>query len=667
MSASHERQLDMRWLAFALLLDAVLVAGDAALGPIAGTFVVTPFLLAVVASPRVVAIGGVVSVALAAATGSWNDEGWDGAWAARLTLVALGAGLAYYAATRRARAEADARRMESVAAIGDVVEVAPTAVIGMDVSGRITLFNPAAEEMLGHRAADVVGRELAEVAIPEHLRDAHRAGLARVRETGESRILGRRLELEALRADGTTFPVALTITRLPGADFPAFAGFIRDITAEKRAELEQRLRARTAELLATASDYRATLDEAVRIPVPGLADWCWIALPDPTGRITNVIDSRSGAGAVHGRPPASAAEAAARDTPGLTRLLATGESSLHPQVGRATLAEYAHSATHLREMHELGITSLVVVPLRAGRRVVGAMAFAITGSDRCYGDADLALAEELGQRIGAAIDSARLYDERSRTAATLMASLRPPAIPDLPGWATASIYEPAGRTDEVGGDFYDVFATGDGWMLVIGDVVGHGPAAAALTSLARYSIRAGATLTGSAGPALTHLNDQLRQDGRLALLSAACVLLTEGEEGSCATVSVAGHPRPILIEGGRPRPVGRTSLVLGAADEIEIFEERIEMTPGDCLVLYTDGVLDAAGETDRFGEDRLMSAIAGPAGSPEERMQKLRAALREFQSGAQRDDIAALAVERVTVSSTGGGASRAPSGARLRR
>lgn len=655
----------MRWLGFALLLNALLVAADAALGPIAGTFVVTPFLLAVVASPRVVAIGGVVSVALAAVAGSWSDEGWDGAWAARLTLVALGAGLAYYAATRRAWAEVGTRRLESLAAIGDVVEVAPTAVIGMDASGCITLFNPAAEEMFGHPAAEVVGRELAEVAIPHELRDAHRAGLARVEATGQSRLLGRRLELEALRADGTTFPVALTITRLPGADAPAFAGFVRDITEEKRAELANRLRARTAELLATASDYRATLHEAVQIPVPALADWSWIDLPDPTGKVTTVIDSRSGARAAHGRPPASAEEAAARDTPAFKRLLATGEPSLHPQVERATLAEYARSAAHLREMQELGVTSLMVVPLRAGRRVVGAMAFAMAGSPRRYGNADLALAEELGQRIGVAIDNARLYEERNRTAATLMASLRPPVIPDLPGWQTASIYEPAGRTDEVGGDFYDVFATGEGWMLVIGDVVGHGPTAAALTSLARYSIRAGATLTGSAGPALTHLNDQLRQDGRLALLSAACVLLTDGEKGSCATVSVAGHPRPILIEHGQPRPVGRTSVVLGAADEVEIFEERVEMAPGDCLVLYTDGVLDAVGETDRFGEDRLMSAIAGAAASPDERMRKLRAALREFQSGAQRDDIAALAVQRVEVSSTGDDAARLPSGAGL--
>jgi sigma-B regulation protein RsbU (phosphoserine phosphatase) len=179
-------------------------------------------------------------------------------------------------------------------------------------------------------------------------------------------------------------------------------------------------------------------------------------------------------------------------------------------------------------------------------------------------------------------------------------------------------------------------------MLVIGDVVGHGPPAAALTSLARYSIRAAATLTGRAAPALEHLNDQLRQDGRLTLLSAACMLLSEHDGETHATVAVAGHPRPVLVRGGEPRLVGRTSLVLGVTDDIDYVEDTIKIRDDDCLVLY----IDAAGESDRFGEDRLLEALAGEASSPEVRLDRLRAALSSFQAGAQRDDIAVLAVQR---------------------
>lgn len=636
----------MRWLALALVVDAALAAVDVAIGPLAGTFVITPILLAVLVAPRIVAIGGLVAVGLAALAGSWSGEGFDGAYATRLVIVAAGAALAYFAAVRRCHSDRAARDLEAAAAVGDVVSVSPTAVIGMDATGVVTLFNPAAEAIFGIAATDAVGCDLAELVIPLELRAAHREGLARVRETGESRIVGKPLELDALRGSGTRFPVSLTITRMPGAGEPTFAGFIRDISERRRSELAQQLRARTAELLDTAADYDNTLAEAVRLPVPDLADWCWIDIPDPSGRILTVVDSMAGVRPPHGRPPSSPEEAAERNPQGLRRLLDTGDSVLYTQVSGARRAEFAHSAEHSRQMQALGVTSLMVVPLRAGRRLVGAMAFAATDPHRAYTPADLELAEELGQRMGAAIDNARLYEERGATAKTLMASLRPPAIPDLPGWQTAAIYQPAGRTDEVGGDFYDVFATREDWMLVIGDVVGHGPPAAALTSLARYSIRAAATLTGSGKPALEHLNDQLRQDGRLALLSAACVRLSEHDGSAFATVAVAGHPRPILIRGGEPRLVGRTSLVLGAADEVEVVEDRIEMLPGDCLVLYTDGVLDAAGESDRFGEERLLRAIAGEAGSPDVRMDSLRAALDGFQHGVQRDDIAVLAVQR---------------------
>jgi PAS domain S-box-containing protein len=651
-----ERQ-DLRWLGIALILDVLLVAGDIAIGPLTATLMVPAFLLAVVARPRVVALGGLISVLLALLSVFWN-EGAGSAYFARVGMVALGVALAYYAAIRRSRSEVAARRLESLAAIGDVVGVAPTAVLGIDAAGVVTLFNPAAEEMFGYRAGDAVGRDLGELVVPPELRDAYRGALASVRDTGDSPYIGRRVEISARRADGTIFPVSLTIARVPGPGPQAFAGFVRDVTHEKRAETAQRLRARTAELLATASDYEGTLQAAVGLPVPDLADWCWIDLPDPRGRIRTAADSRFGGRPPHGRAPSTPEEAAQPNPRRLERLIETGEPALHPRVTRATLADYAHSRGHLEQLEKLGVASLIVVPLRAGRRTLGSMAFAATADSR-YGEADLELADELARRVGNVIDNARLYEERARTASTLMASLRPPAIPDLPGWKTAALYAPAGRTDEVGGDFYDVFATRDGWMLVIGDVVGHGPPAAALTSLARYSIRAAATLTGSAAPALEHLNDQLRQDGRLALLSAGCVLLSRDGDRTFATVAVAGHPRPILVRNGEPRLVGRTSLVLGADDDVEYLEDRIEIQPDDCLVLYTDGVLDAAGATDRFGGDRLMEALAGDAPTPDLRLERLSGALQEFQIGAQRDDIAVLAAQRVSTATAGIDASEA--------
>jgi PAS domain S-box-containing protein len=119
-----------------------------------------------------------------------------------------------------------------------ILEAALDGVISIDEHGRITYLNTAAERIFGYRADEVIGRELAEAIVPPSLREAHRDGLARYLATGESRILDRRLELTAMRADGSEFPVELTVTRagLPGA--PAFTGYIRDITDRQRAAQE---------------------------------------------------------------------------------------------------------------------------------------------------------------------------------------------------------------------------------------------------------------------------------------------------------------------------------------------------------------------------------------------------------------------------------------------
>jgi two-component system, cell cycle sensor histidine kinase and response regulator CckA len=117
-----------------------------------------------------------------------------------------------------------------------IVESALDAIVTMDHSGRIVEFNPAAERIFGHPASAVVGRPLADVLIPPALRDSHRSGLERYLDSGESRILGERIEMKALHADGHEIPVELAITRvnLPGP--PLFSGYIRDITDRKRAE-----------------------------------------------------------------------------------------------------------------------------------------------------------------------------------------------------------------------------------------------------------------------------------------------------------------------------------------------------------------------------------------------------------------------------------------------
>jgi PAS domain S-box-containing protein len=138
----------------------------------------------------------------------------------------------------RSRAEEAMREREARHAA--ILESSLDCIITIDDRGRVLEFNSAAEKTFGFRAEDVVGREMAELIVPPHLREQHRAGFARYLETGEARILGRRLEITGVRADGTEFPVELTITRIRLDGPPVFSGYLRDITERKRAEEELR-------------------------------------------------------------------------------------------------------------------------------------------------------------------------------------------------------------------------------------------------------------------------------------------------------------------------------------------------------------------------------------------------------------------------------------------
>jgi PAS domain S-box-containing protein len=139
-----------------------------------------------------------------------------------------------------------------------IVDSALDCVVTMDSGGRIVEWNPAAERCFGHLCADVIGRELAEVIIPFEMRDAHREGLARYLATGERRMMGRRIETTAVRADGSEFPVELAITLIGASGAPLFTGHLRDIS--ERREAEDEARASRARLVEVADETRRRLE-----------------------------------------------------------------------------------------------------------------------------------------------------------------------------------------------------------------------------------------------------------------------------------------------------------------------------------------------------------------------------------------------------------------------
>ncbi len=179
----------------------------------------------------------------------------------------IGASRAIGRLERRARAAAEALR-HGEERNQAIVDTALDAVVLMNLAGEIVDWNPAAERIFGWRRDEVVGRRLADTIVPEELRAAHERGLAHLRETGEGPVLGQRLELPALRRDGQTFPVELSISPLPGAERKFFVGFLRDITERQAADEKLRAAKDAAESASRAKDhFVAALSHELRTPL----------------------------------------------------------------------------------------------------------------------------------------------------------------------------------------------------------------------------------------------------------------------------------------------------------------------------------------------------------------------------------------------------------------
>ncbi|MFT7841621.1 SpoIIE family protein phosphatase [Saccharothrix sp. BKS2] len=239
-------------------------------------------------------------------------------------------------------------------------------------------------------------------------------------------------------------------------------------------------------------------------------------------------------------------------------------------------------------------------------------------------------------------------------ARSLQDSLLPPALVPVPGLDVAASYLPA-HGDRVVGDFYDLFqATGRWWCTVMGDVCGHGAEAAKVTALARYTLRAEATRHLSPATILANLNTaMLDQRGSDRFLTAAYATFRATAGGVAGRLCTAGHP-PALIRraDGRVHPVGRTGTLLGVLREVKLTDVRFRLSPGDTLLLYTDGATEArppATDPDavrpQFGEDALARVLAECGGmTAEQVVTHVGQAIARHDHGRPDDDTALLAL-----------------------
>ena len=317
---------------------------------------------------------------------------------------------------------------------------------------------------------------------------------------------------------------------------------------------------------------------------------------------------------------------------------------------------YGHSAPYhgMPEGH-LPVRSYLAVPVITSNGEVAGGLFFGHPEPGMFSAEDERMVEGIAAQSAIAIENARLYQERTRTAQTLQRALLPPHLPQIAGLELAAGYRAAGEGNEVGGDFYDVFPQGDGsWAMVVGDVCGKGPQAAAVTALARYTLRAHAV----AGLRPSYMLDAPQ---RRAAAPARARLRHRRARARRPhrrrRARRAGHRRPSAADrsppAAAPAPVGEVGTPLGIIEQPELPEVTLELGPGDLLAFYTDGVSEAAAPRQLLSEAELAALVAERAADgPRAVVEHLEATAVALAGGNPRDDIACLAVQ-VTAAAAG--------------
>ncbi|HYU16408.1 MAG TPA: PAS domain S-box protein, partial [Candidatus Acidoferrum sp.] len=463
------------------------------------------------------------------------------------------------------RLEAGRIRAHLAAVVADTQD----AVMTKDLDGVITAWNNGASTLYGYTANEAIGEHISMLVPPDRALEEERI-LERIRQ-------GQRIdtyETKRIRKDGVRIDVSLTVSPIndPITGVVGASAVARDITAERRHRQTQEFLARASRSMDSTLDFIETARTIVETAVPDFCELC-------------MIDFLSADGSSIGESVVAAADpSAAEELERIRRTAPLDPRGNHPvakviRESRPVVirdlttpgvrAELAQNDEHRDFIARLGYTSAAVAPLVARGRLLGALSFLHVASDLRYDESDLALFEDLAARAAMSLDNARLYVERDRIAKTLQRGLRPAEPQPIPGLELSVVFEAAGEGVEMGGDFYDVIEVGDGWMILIGDVVGRGSEAAALTAQIRHTVRALAMPGLTPRQILERVNAALLVSKTGERFATAQLAHLRSEPGGAVTVELAcaGHPPAVLA-----RRDGSTEL-LGGGGLIGMFGE----------------------------------------------------------------------------------------------
>jgi PAS domain S-box-containing protein len=421
--------------------------------------------------------------------------------------------------------------------------------------------------------------------------------------------------------------------------------------AERAATARVAFLAEASRVLNSSLDYGETLQRVVGLLLEAFAALVIIDVADPAGGLERVAIA-------HTDPSKRDVIEMLRDWPVLPdtpawNVLRTGVPIVLPEMPEEVLREVSDSEERFQAAMALDVGPAMCVPIAATGRVLGIVLLARPRGGTPFTDDDLALATELGARAGSAVENARLFRARTAVAETLQRSLLPPSLPDIDGVELGARYRPALEGLEVGGDFYDCFAVRDGWAFVIGDVVGSGPQAAAVTAVVRHTARAVAPYVDGPEEVVHAVRDALvagDDDEVFCTLLYGSIAHEDG--GVRLSVVGAGHPQPYVVRAtGEVTRVDTSGSLLGALPPLGIEAVDCRLSRGDAFVCVTDGVLEArpapafgmAKGVTFFDEAGLVKVLRANAGRDADAIAgAIESAVLAFTGGRAPDDVAIL-------------------------
>lgn len=672
----------LSWLAGVLLL-AVMVTVDVVLGrQINGAYAGAAVLTAINADVRRTASVAALALVASVASGTWNDNLGERDWAVRFATCVLVCALAVVAAHVNQRRR---RRLTRTTALAQRVLDA----LAVELTGARTP-REVAEGFLEHASgtlgatsamvlsldADDMLRTLAwrgrtgdgadqyqeiplagdlpgSVAVREG-RDVHYRSVKEI-EAAFPDLAGyygsdRSLHLLPLHRDGTTYGL-LAITFPPDLFTPDEDGFLHSLAGaltsavRRAAELQEHdaatqrtvLLAEASMSLSRSLDMDATVTAVNRLLVPRFADWCALQLLRDGQLETVAVQHRDPATTEWARSLVGAFPTRMDAPTGAANVVRTGRSETYPFIPEELIEAAAVNADHLVLLRRLGLTSAIIVPLTGRDGVVGAVTLIHAESGRRYSDEDVPFLEAVADRVAVALDTAATFEQQSERLAgvTLVAEAAQRAILAPPPARTGPValsarYRSAAVEAQIGGDLYEVVRGPSSVRLLIGDVRGKGLGAVRTATVVLGEFRAAAAGTGDVAHVASEIDRRIVPYLPDPEDFVTAVLVDIEQDGRFDVVS-CGHPAPVLLS-----PAGSVETVqldhsppLGLGVDPVI--GRGKLAPGDRLLLFTDGLIEARSPAGDFVDpapflpavgrasfhtalDGLLASLTGAAG-----------------------------------------------------